>query len=136
TVLPATLTFANQAVGSTSAAKIVSITNKGGASQAVVFVPSAGFLETDNCSGNITAGGSCKMSVYFAPTLVGKISGALNINDESSNLLASVSLTGTGVAQSTLTPATLAFGNQAVNAASSPKTATFKNNQPGPLTIS
>jgi len=135
TVSAATLTFANQAVGSTSAAKIVTIANKGVSSQAVVFAPSAGFTETDNCNGNIAGGGSCKMSVYFSPTLVGKISGVLNINDESNNLLASVSLTGTGVAQTTLTPTTLAFGNQAVNLASSPKTATFKNNQPVPLTI-
>jgi large repetitive protein len=136
TASPATLTFANQAVGSTSAAKIVTITNKGAASQAVVLAPSAGFTETDNCNGNVAAGGSCKMSVYFSPALVGKISGVLNISDQSNNLLASVSLTGTGVAQSTLTPPTLAFGNEAVNVASAAKTVTFKNNQPGPLTIS
>jgi len=74
TVSAATLTFANQAVGSTSAAKIVTIANKGVSSQAVVFAPSAGFTETDNCNGNIAGGGSCKMSVYFSPTLVGKIS--------------------------------------------------------------
>ena len=134
-VSPTTLTFANQAVGSTSAGKVVSITNQGGASQAVVFAPSAGFSETDNCNGTIAGGGVCKMSVHFSPTLVGEISGVLNINDESDNLLASVSLTGTGVAQTTLTPSALAFGNQAVGLESSPKTATFKNNQPVPMTI-
>jgi large repetitive protein len=136
TVSPATLTFASQAVGSTSAAKNVTVTNQGASSQAVVFAPSASFSETDNCNGNIAAGASCKVSVYFSPALVGKISGALNINDPSNNLLASVSLTGTGVAQTTLMPATLAFGNQEVNVASAAKTATFKNNQPGPVTIS
>src|ERR1035438_6864841 len=76
-VSPATLTFANQAVGSTSAAEIVTITNKGGAAQAVVIVPSGGFTETDTCNGNVAGGGSCKVSVYFTPTLVGKISGVL-----------------------------------------------------------
>jgi hypothetical protein len=39
-------------------------------------------------------------------------------------------------AQSTLTPATLSFGNQAVGVASDSKTATFKNTQKVPLTIS
>src|ERR1700722_7402584 len=56
TALPAALTFANQAVGSTSAAKVVTIANKGAASQAVVFASSAGFSETDNCAGNVAAG--------------------------------------------------------------------------------
>jgi hypothetical protein len=136
TVSPVTLTFASQAIGSTSAAKNVTVSNKGTSSQAVVFAPSAAFSETDNCNGNIAAGASCKVSVYFSPTLLGNISGVLNINDPSNNLLASVTLTGTGVAQTTLTPATLAFGNQEVDVASAAKTATFKNNEPGPLTIS
>ena len=102
----------------------------------MVLAPSATFTEADNCNGNIAAGGSCKISVYFSPTSLGKISGALSISDNSNNLLATVSLTATGVAQSTLMPATLGFGNQSVNQASSAKTVTFKNNLAAPLTIS
>src|SRR5277367_3707709 len=136
TVSPAALTFANQAVGSTSAAKIVTLVNKGTASQAVVFAPSAGFSETDNCAGTIAVGASCKVSVSFSPTLVEKVSGVLNISDQSSDLLASVSLTGTGVVPTTLMPVTVAFGNQSVNEASAPKTVTFKNNENTPITIS
>jgi hypothetical protein len=136
TVSPATLTFANEAVGSTSAAKIVTIANKGTSAQAVVIVPPDGFTETDTCGGAIAAAGTCKVSVSFAPTLVEKVTGTLSVNDKSSNLLASVSLTGTGIAQSTLTPATLPFGSQTVDVVSAAKTVTFKNNQPKSLTIS
>ena len=35
-------------------------------------------------------------------------------------------------AQSTLTPSTLSFGNQATNESSAPKTVTFKNTQAAP----
>src|ERR1700721_2780996 len=125
-VSPATLTFPNQAVGSTSAAKIVTVANKGTSSQAVAFAPSAGFGETDNCGGTIASGASCKVSVSFTPTLVEKLSGALNVNDKSNDLRASVTLNGTGIAQTTLTPATLDFGSQAVGAASAAKTVTSK----------
>ena len=136
TVAPAALTFANQAVGSTSAAKVVTIANKGVAPQAVVFAPSAGFTETDTCAGNIAVGASCKVSVFFSPTSIEKISGVLNISDQASDLLASVSLTATGVAPTTLMPVTLAFGNQSVNEASPAKTVTFKNNESTAITIS
>ncbi len=136
TVSPATLTFANEVVGGTSAAKLVTVTNKGTAAQAVVIAPSASFTETDTCGGNIAAAASCKVSVYFTPAAVGKITGTLNINNKAASLLASVTLGGTGIAQTTVTPATLAFGNQSVDVTSSPKTITFKNNQAVALKIS
>jgi len=63
TVSTSALTFANQAVGTTSAAKVVTIKNTGASAQAVVFVPSGPFTETDTCAGNIAAAHSCKMSV-------------------------------------------------------------------------
>ena len=136
TVSPTALTFASQAVGSTSPAKVVTVANHGAGPQTVVFTPSAGFTETDTCNGTIASGASCKMSVYFSPTVLGTVSGTLNVSDGSQNLLASLSLTGTGVAPTTLSPATLSFGNQVVNEASAAKTATFKNNQTVALTIS
>ena len=135
-VSPASLTFASQAIGSTSAAKVVTVTNQGSAAQTVVFAASASFSETDKCNGSIAAGASCKVSVFFTPAVVGTTSGTLTISDASQNLLATVTLTGTGVAPTTLTPATLSFGNEAVNETSPAKTATLKNNQPTPLTIS
>src|ERR1039458_3265589 len=136
TVSPTSLVFANEADGFTSAAKTVTITNLLSTPQPVVIVPSAGFTETDNCSGNIGANSFCKMSVFFAPTTVGKISGTVNVNDNADSLLASVTVSGTGVAPATLTPVILAFGSQAVDTTSAAKTTTLKNNQPVALTIS
>src|ERR1039457_2349631 len=136
TVSPASLTFASQAIGSTSPAKVVTVTNRGSAVQTVGLTASAGFVETDNCNGNVAAGTSCKASVFFTPTLAGTTSGTLTISDASQNLLATVSLTGAGVEPTTLTPATQSFGNEAVNQTSAAKTATLKNNQTVALTIS
>ncbi|MFZ3264074.1 MAG: Ig-like domain-containing protein [Terriglobales bacterium] len=136
TVTPASLTFANEAVGFTSAAKTVTINNAASSPEPVSIVPSDGFTETDTCGGNIAANSSCKMSVYFAPTTVGKITGTVSVNDNTDYTLASVAVSGTGVTPTTFTPATLAFGSQAVGTTSAAKTATLKNNQPTALTIS
>src|ERR1035438_5071995 len=68
-VLPGSLTFAKQAVGSTSAGQAVTITNNGLSAQAVVIASSGDFSESDNCAGNIAGGGSCSMNVFFAPPI-------------------------------------------------------------------
>jgi hypothetical protein len=51
-------------------------------------------------------------------------------------LLCFLFLGSSAFAQTTLTPATMSFGNQAVSVASVPKTATFENTQSVPLAIS
>lgn len=51
-------------------------------------------------------------------------------------LLSLLVLGSSAFGQTTLTPPTLSFGNQAVHVASVPKTATLKNKQAGPLRIS
>ena len=136
TATPGSLAFAPEVVGFTSAAKTVTITNAAPSPQPVVIVAGTGFTETDTCGGNIAANSSCKMSVSFAPTTVGMISGTVNVNDNTDYTLASVAVSGTGETPTTLTPATLAFGSQAVGTTSAAKTATLKNNQPAALTIS
>ena len=135
TVSPATLTFANQGVGSTSAAKIVTIKNTGTSAQAVVMAPSGPFTETDTCAGNIASGHSCKMSVYFTPTIAGTVPGAVNINDASNSLLASVSLSGTGVEPVTLSVTSLSFGTVFAGNTSAAKTVTLTNNGQTALTF-
>src|SRR5208282_1182780 len=135
TVAPAALTFLNQAVGSTSAAKIVTIKNTGTSAQAVVMSPSGPFTETDACGGTIASGGSCKMSVYFTPTITGTVPGAVNINDASDNLLASVSLSGTGVEPVTLSVTSLNFGTVFDGNTSAAKLITLTNHEKTALTF-
>ena len=134
-VSPASLTFAKQAVGSTSAAQAVTITNTGASSQAVSIQPSGDFTESDNCGGNIAGGVSCNMNVYLAPTMMGDISGAVAIRDHSGNLLAFVVLTGTGAAPVTASPTNLAFGSVPIGTLSAAKTFKITNDTSGSINV-
>src|SRR5258708_30148931 len=62
-VSPASLTFAKTIIGVTTASKPVTITNNGASAQAVNFVTSGDFAETDNCAGNIAGVGSCTANI-------------------------------------------------------------------------
>jgi large repetitive protein len=134
-VLPASLTFAKQAVGSTSAAKTVTITNNSASLQAVSISASGDFTESDNCGGNIAGGASCNMNVSVAPATMGDISGAVAIRDNSGNLLAFVVLNGTGSAPVTASPAILAFGSVPIGTLSAAKTFRITNDTSGSINV-
>jgi hypothetical protein len=79
-VTPASLSFPDQAAGTTSAAQILTFTNIGNqATTSVSFYPPAGFIQVNNCPGVLPAGGSCTMSVQFAPTQIGLYTGSFQI---------------------------------------------------------
>ena len=135
-VTPSTpLAFGNQAVNTTSAPQVVTITNTG---TAVVTVPSiiapAGFAETDNCvsSGGVAPAGSCTINVTFTPTSVGPFSGSLMITDSAQGSPHSVMLTGTGTAAAptlvsiAVTPAMATIGVNATQQFTA--TGTFSDN--------
>src|SRR6202007_3308003 len=84
-ISPASLSFGNQAVNTTSAAQTVTITNTG---NTTVFIPSIivplGFAETDNCrslSDGLAAAASCTINVTFTPTSATSFTGNLSITD-------------------------------------------------------
>ncbi len=128
TVSPASLTFAKTIVGVTTSSKPVTITNSGTSAQALKLVMSGDFSETDNCGGSIAGGGSCTASISFTPTLVGSISGAASIYDNSNNLLAFVGLTGGGLAPVATTPTSLNFGAVGIGTLSTALTFKITNN--------
>ena len=137
TVSPTTLSFGSQIVSTTSAAKAVTLKN--GQSVALTIssiAASTNYAQSNNCGTSLAAGASCKINVTFTPTATGTHTGTLTITDNASNSPQTVSLTGTGVLPATLTPASLAFGNQVVGISSASKAATLKNNQTSALTIS
>ncbi len=95
---PTALSFANQNVGSTSAAQAVRLTNTGGAALSLgSIVPSGDFSQANNCGGGLGAGGFCDLSVTFTPTLAGARTGAITIISNAVGSPHSVSVTGTGV---------------------------------------
>jgi streptogramin lyase len=116
---PATLTFANQDIGTTSNSQSVTIANFGGSALNFSGISASGdFAETNNCPGSLAAGASCTTSVSFAPTVAGPETGLLTLKDDSGNSGASqvVTLSGTGLLPRhlTLSPATLNFSGYTI----------------------
>ena len=138
TVTPSSETFPAQTVGTTSAAKVVTVKNTGTLSTTISVGPATGdFTQTNTCGSTLNAGASCTVSVKFTPTQVGTRTGAVSITDQASNSPQSIGLTGTGKATTvTVTPAAETFTAQAVGATSLAKVVTVKNTGTAQTTIS
>ncbi len=102
TLSPASLTFAAQLPGTTSAAQTVTLTNTGtvdltGAVVTLLGVNPTSFVESSNCGQTLRAGGgSCTVSVSFAPTTAGDATAALTVANGGSGLPPETILMGTG----------------------------------------
>ena len=99
-VKPAAMTFAAQTVGTTSAAKVVTVKNAYSTPLNVSVTFQTGnfkdFAETDNCKPTIAAGASCTVNVTFTPLATGARASALYIGDNDPTGPQIVTLTGTG----------------------------------------
>ncbi|MGA2714444.1 MAG: choice-of-anchor D domain-containing protein [Bryobacteraceae bacterium] len=132
TVSSSTLNLGTVAVGATSAAGTVTLTNR--QSVALSFAgtspaTTAGFaIASNTCGTSIAAGASCTVGVTFTPTATGAATGTLTFTDGASNSPQKVSLTGTGSSPVTVAPGTLNLGTVAVGATSASQTVTVTNN--------
>src|SRR5271157_709151 len=138
-VSPATLSFAPQNVGTTSAGTTLTVLNSGGAALSVASITASGdFAATDNCLPGLAAGAQCAISVTFAPTAAGILTGVLTIADNALASPQTVSLTGTGVVKpvASFSASSLVFGSQPLNTTSSPQTLTLNNSGNASLQIS
>ncbi|HEV2494479.1 MAG TPA: choice-of-anchor D domain-containing protein [Terriglobia bacterium] len=96
---PGSLSFATQALKTTSAAQSVTLTNSGSAGLNVTGISTSGdFAQTDNCGASLGAGANCAIKVTFTPTQSGARTGTLSVNDNATGSPQTVSLTGTGQA--------------------------------------
>jgi Ca2+-binding RTX toxin-like protein len=126
------LTFASTAIGATSAAQTVTVTNTGNAnlvvSGATVGGANAGdFAATTTC-GTVAPAGTCSVSVTFKPTASGARSGSVAIASNAASSPNSVSLSGTGTGPgASLSPASLTFAAQNANTTSAAQTVTLTN---------
>jgi hypothetical protein len=92
---PSSLTFAPQAIGTSSAAQVVKLTNSGGAALNLSSISVSGdFSMTNNCGSGLGAAGFCNLSVIFSPTLTGNRSGAITITSNSSSSPHTLALSG------------------------------------------
>jgi hypothetical protein len=122
------LSFGNQAIGTTSKAQTVTLTNN----QALPLkfssiVASGDFAQTNNCGSSLAAGGSCTISVKFTPSISGSITGAVTVVSNVANSPELIQLSGKGVYPLTVIPASASFGTVAVGKSSTEKTLTVIN---------
>lgn len=140
-VSPASLSFGNQAIDTTSAVKTLTLTSAGTAnlvlsSIAVTGTNAGDFAQTNNCPASLAPGKKCTISITFAPIQIGSRSASLTLTDNAAGSPQNVPLTGKGVAQATLSSTSLTFATQTVGTTSAAKNVTLTNNLPTTLTIS
>ena len=144
TLSTSSFTFGSQLLGTTSAAQVVTVTNSGGATltfSGVTISTGIGTISEfaiaqNTCTTSVAAGGNCTISVTFAPTGLGSQFGTLSISDDAASSPQSVSLSGTGVAPTvSLSPPSLTFANQQVDATSAAESVKLTNTGNGNLII-
>jgi uncharacterized repeat protein (TIGR01451 family) len=135
-----TIAFSGQAVGITSGAVPVTITNTGTSDLHVSSVFTSGtnagdFSASPSGCEDVAAAGTCTISVTFTPSAAGARSATLNIVSDAPSSPDQVSLSGTGLnSHLSLSPNPMNFGNVLVG---QPKTLTltFSNSGSDPTDI-
>jgi hypothetical protein len=96
-VLPASLSFSNQEVGSASAAQAITLTAGAVALESLVIQASPNFSQTNNCGSVLLGFGVCTIQTVFAPAAAGSLTGSLTISNGAPSSPLVISLAGTGV---------------------------------------
>jgi len=141
TLTPASASFGSVAVGTPSTVHNFTLNNVSGSSITISGVSFTGtnaadFSQTNTCGSILATGKTCTISVTFTPSIAGAESATLSVSDSASNSPQTASLSGTGIADATLTPASIAFGSVPQDTPSAVKNFTLKNNEPVALTVS
>ena len=99
-VSPGLLPYSSQAVGTSSAAQTVMLTNTGTGLLTITNISTSGdFSQTNDCIGIVAPSSTCTINVIFTPSAPGTRTGALTITDNSNNAPGSTqtaNLTGIG----------------------------------------
>jgi phospholipase C len=137
TLSPASLSFGNQVLGVPSTAMQLTLTNRSAKAITIssVMTGLSDYTQINNCPATLAVNASCAISVTFTPTALGTRTDTLQVLDSAPNSPQKVSLSGTGVAAVTATPATLNFGNQFLRVKSSAQSITVTNNKTTAITV-
>ena len=125
------LTFPTQVIGTTSAAKKVTMTNNGSGTLTINKIYIAGlnpsdFGETNTCVGTLAPNTSCTIFVTFTPTDKNKRQALMVISDSDPTSPQSIALSGNGTVVS-FSKNSLSFGNQQVGTSSAPESVILTN---------
>jgi uncharacterized repeat protein (TIGR03803 family) len=98
TLFPASMTYAAQAVGTTSLPKMFTLSNHQTAALNNIVISTNGkfAVSSTTCTTSLAAQSKCTISVTFTPTAKGTRTGDLSVRDSSANSPQKSSLTGTG----------------------------------------
>lgn len=98
TLTPASKTYPAQAVGTTSPAKVFTLTNKQAVALTGITISTTGDFSVSmtTCTASLNALSSCTISVVFTPAAVGTRTGTLSVADSAIGSPQTSSLTGTG----------------------------------------
>lgn len=136
------LLFGSQAVKTTSAAKTVTLANKGSAAVtmgSIALNQTTDFgISANTCpsSGStLAASATCTISVVFKPQTTGAKKGALVINDSDAGSPQVVGMTGTGTSTVGFTPSSVTFGATAIGTTGTASKITLTNSTGTTLTL-
>lgn len=140
------LAFGSQGVGTSSAARNLTVSNTGNAPLAFSAITLGGSAGADYSTGGscavgtpVAAGASCTLSVQFTPSAAGSRTASLALASNASNGTATVALSGTGQTAAApvvaLSPAALAFGSITVGSSSAPQQVVLRNSGGAPLSL-
>lgn len=137
-----TVPFGNQIINTTSGVQTVTISNNGNLPLNLTSVSLADgthfAIQSTTCGASLAGGASCVVSLTFTPTSTGvKNTNLVIVHDAPTPASpVDVALSGTGIEPMiSLSPASLDFGEQALNTNSVAQTVTITNTGVGPLSI-
>lgn len=143
TLSPSSLTFANQAVATTSSPQTVTVTNSGNAtlmisSLGITGTGTTAFAQTNNCGTSLAAAATCQIMATFTPPAQGSFVAAISISDNAPGSPELIPLSGSAlpVPVVTLSPSSISFSSQYVGTSGLPQTVTVTNTGNAALTIS
>jgi hypothetical protein len=137
---PTSIAFGDQTVGVKSAAKPITVKNNTTSAVAISSIAMTGantvsFTQTNNCPSSLAVSATCTVEVTFDPTSAVAKSASVTVTFTGGSQL--TTLTGTGVAPAiSLSPSSLAFGDQTVGVKSAAKPITVKNSSASAVAIS
>jgi len=138
----APLSFGNQLVKTTSAAKTVTITNNGTTAikmGTITLTETTDYtISANTCpasGSNLNAAASCTISVTFNPKSTGAKRGSVVVNDSDPSSPQLIGLTGTGTSNVSLSPGSISFPVTAVGVASTAQKITLTNNTGTSITL-
>jgi hypothetical protein len=99
---PASLSFGNQNLQSSSAAQMITLSNTGTAALSLGGITLSGgnagdFSQANNCGSSVAVGASCIIQVTFTPTVVGTCSASLSVISNAAASPVLLSFSGTGI---------------------------------------